>query len=297
MFGKFGVCLSGGGGKGAYQIGVWQALRDQGLDQKIAVVSGTSVGGLNGAMLAQNRFELAREMWLNIESRNMLTIQDAPALAARLGMLSASGVVSPVLAQLISTKGFFKQEGLKSMIAEGLDAGQLVASALPLTVALHNTDANRVDYLDVRDADTAADMLLGTAALPLIFDEVRVGGVSYTDGGFYWGLPHKQIDNTPLKPLVEAGCDTILLVHLSPEDLSVDPRHYPGVRILPIVPTGCLGGLSDTLDFSNEGAARRMEQGYADALQLLRHLELFLGNEAQYQALWERVRFTSERLC
>lgn len=45
MFGKFGVCLSGGGGKGAYQIGVWQALRDQGLDQKIAVVSGTSVGG------------------------------------------------------------------------------------------------------------------------------------------------------------------------------------------------------------------------------------------------------------
>lgn len=295
MFSKWGICLSGGGGKGAYQIGVWQALRDQGLDQKISAISGTSVGGLNGAMLAQNKFEQARDMWLNIESRNMLSVQDVPALASQLTRLTASGVLSPVLAQFISTKGLFKQDGLKSMIEEGLDAGRLAASALPLTVALHHTEANRVDYLDLRDAETAADILLGTAALPFIFDEVKLGSATYTDGGFYWGLPHKNVDNTPIKPLVEAGCDTILVVHLSPDDLSVDPRDYPGVRILPIVPTGNLGGLGPTLDFSNEGAARRIEQGHADALQLLRHLELFLGSETQYQTLWERVRFACEQ--
>ncbi|WP_199052010.1 patatin-like phospholipase family protein [Aquitalea sp. ASV15] len=291
---KLGLTLSGGGGKGSYQIGVWQAMRDLGLDSQLSTISGTSVGGLNGAMFAQDKFDQAKSMWLNIESRNMLSIQDVPGLASRLTALTAGGMISPVLSQFIRTKGLFKPDGLKSLIDEGLDAGQLASSALPLTVALHNTEANRVDYLQVRDAHTAADMLLGTAALPMIFDEVRIHGSTYSDGGFYWGLPHKNVDNTPIIPLIEAGCDTIIVVYLSPDDLSIDPRHYPGVRILPVMPTSSLGGVTATLDFSNEGAARRMEQGYNDGLQLFRHLELFLSNEAQYEALWERVRLSAE---
>lgn len=294
QFKKLGLTLSGGGGKGAYQIGVWQALRDYGLDSQLKAISGSSVGGLNGAMFAQGKFEQARHMWLNIESHNMLSVQDVPFIAQHIASLAGAGMMSPILANFISTKGFFKQEGLKNMIAEGLEAGRLAESALSLTVALHNTNANRVDYLEVRDAHSAANMLLATAALPFIFDEVNIGGTTYTDGGFYWGLPNKNVDNTPIKPLVEAGCDTIIVVHLSPEDLSIDPRHFPGVRILPIVPSQSLGGLSATLDFSNAGAAKRMEQGYADALLLLRHLELFISNEMQYESLWERVRATAE---
>ena len=292
---KLGLTLSGGGGKGAYQIGVWQALRDMNLDVELSAISGTSVGGLNGAMFAQDKFEQAKAMWLNIESRNMLSVQDMPGLASRLALLTASGVISPVLSHFLSTKGFFKQDGLKSMIAEGLDAGKLASSALPLTVALHNCTANRVDYLSVRESQTAAQMLLGTAALPLIFDDVAIDDGIYTDGGFYWGLPHKQVDNTPIRPLIEAGCDTIVVVYLSPDDLSIDPRHYPGVRILPVIPANSLGGISATLDFSNEGAARRMEQGYTDGLQIFRHMQLFLDNEAQYEALWERARLAGEQ--
>lgn len=292
---KLGLTLSGGGGKGSYQIGVWQAMRDLGLDSQLSTISGTSVGGLNGAMFAQDKFDQAKSMWLNIESRNMLSIQDVPGLASRLTALTAGGMISPVLSQFIRTKGLFKPDGLKSLIDEGLDAGQLASSALPLTVALHNAEANRVDYLQVRDAHTAADMLLGTAALPMIFDEVRIHGSAYTDGGFYWGLPHKNVDNTPIIPLIEAGCDTIIVVYLAPDDLSIDPRHYPGVRILPVVPTSSLGGITATLDFSNEGAARRMEQGYNDGLQIFRHLELFLANETQYEALWVRVRLAAEQ--
>lgn len=294
-FRKLGLTLSGGGGKGAYQIGVWQAMRDLGLDSQLSAISGTSVGGLNGAMFAQGKFEQAKSMWLNIESRNMLSIQDVPGLTSRLALLTASGMISPMLSHVLSNKGFFKQDGLKSMIAEGLDAGRLVSSALPLTVALHNCAANRVDYLSLRDSHTAADMLLGTAALPLIFDEVAIGGSTYTDGGFYWGLAHKQVDNTPIRPLIEAGCDTIVVVCLSPDDLSIDPRHYPGVRILPIIPANSLGGVTATLDFSNDGAARRMDQGYTDGLQIFRHLQAFLDNEAQYQALWDRARVAAEQ--
>lgn len=143
-FRKLGLTLSGGGGKGANQIGVWQAMRDLGLDSQLSAISGTSVGGLNGAMFAQDKLDQAKSMWLNIESRNMLSVQDVPGLASRLALLTASGMISPMLSHFISTKGFFKQDGLKSMIAEGLDAGSLASSALPLTVALHKTAANRV---------------------------------------------------------------------------------------------------------------------------------------------------------
>ena len=45
------VVLSGGGSKGAYQIGVWKALRQ--LNIKYEIVAGTSVGALNGAMMVQ----------------------------------------------------------------------------------------------------------------------------------------------------------------------------------------------------------------------------------------------------
>ncbi len=38
---NIGLVFSGGGGKGAYEVGVWKALREFGVDKYINVVSGT----------------------------------------------------------------------------------------------------------------------------------------------------------------------------------------------------------------------------------------------------------------
>ena len=293
-FKKLGIALSGGGGKGAYQIGVWNALRDFSLDTQIAAISGASVGGLNGALMAQGKYDKAESMWLNIETHDMLTLQDSDWIASKLVTLGAMGAISPQLLGLIKTKGLFKQDGLQSMIDQGLDAELLASSSTPLTVALHHAGDNRVTYQPIREARIANNALLATAALPMIFDEVQIDGATYSDGGFYWGLPHKNVDNTPIKPLIEAGCDTIIVVCLSQDDLAITPRMFPGVRIIPIVPSHSLGGLTATIDFSNKGAERRMEQGYADATSLLQHLDLFLSNEDQYQSLWQRVAAGAE---
>ena len=48
------LVLSGGGSKGSYQIGVWKALRK--LHIKFDIVTGTSVGALNGALVAQKNY-------------------------------------------------------------------------------------------------------------------------------------------------------------------------------------------------------------------------------------------------
>lgn len=61
-----GLVFAGGGGKGAYEIGVWKYLHEIGLDQYVRCVSGTSVGALNAALFVGSSYELAEKLWLDI---------------------------------------------------------------------------------------------------------------------------------------------------------------------------------------------------------------------------------------
>ncbi|EKU81780.1 patatin-like phospholipase family protein [Massilia timonae] len=294
-FKKLGIVLAGGGGKGAYQIGVWNALRETGIDRHIAAVAGTSVGGLNGAMMAQGKYDLAEKMWLNVERHNLLTLEGVAGLAEALAQKSPPGRLLNRMLNSAASKGLFKREGLQSMIAEGVDTALLAGSAIPLTVAWHHDDDNRVVYRALRDPAIVADGLLATAALPLIFDAVRIEDELYSDGGFYWELPGRRLDNVPVRALQEAGCDTVIVVCLSQTDLTISPQQFPGMRVIPIVPRHALGSVMATLDFSNKGAAGRMEQGYADAKAILRHLEKYLDTGERYQQLWDEVARNAAR--
>ena len=58
------VVLSGGGAKGSYEMGVWKALKK--LKIKYQIVTGTSIGALNGMMMVQNDFYKCLKMWETI---------------------------------------------------------------------------------------------------------------------------------------------------------------------------------------------------------------------------------------
>ena len=77
--GKLALVLAGGGSRGAYQIGVWQALREMGIEYQI--VTGASVGALNGAMLVQGDYEKAREMWETIHTDDIVNFTIPPEVA------------------------------------------------------------------------------------------------------------------------------------------------------------------------------------------------------------------------
>jgi Patatin-like phospholipase len=59
---RIGLVLSGGGAKGAYQIGCWRVLRECGIT-KFAAVSGSSVGALTAMLVALDKFECADSLW------------------------------------------------------------------------------------------------------------------------------------------------------------------------------------------------------------------------------------------
>ena len=63
---KRAVVFSGGGAKGGYQIGAWKALREIGFVPDI--VTGTSVGALNGALMALGKYEDALFIWENMSA-------------------------------------------------------------------------------------------------------------------------------------------------------------------------------------------------------------------------------------
>src|SRR5665647_1013859 len=70
--GEYGLVLSGGGAKGAFEIGVWKAIRE--CDYPIGAVIGTSVGAINAAMIAQNNYDMAMEFWSKITISHVLNL-------------------------------------------------------------------------------------------------------------------------------------------------------------------------------------------------------------------------------
>ena len=84
-----GLVLAGGYGNGAYQIGVWRALREFGIDQKIIAVTGASVGAFNAVLFFQNDYYAAEKLWVDMDGdktftvgvRNLMSLIDAGGLS------------------------------------------------------------------------------------------------------------------------------------------------------------------------------------------------------------------------
>ena len=71
---KRALVLCGGGSRGAYEIGAWQALKELGV--RLDGVYGTSIGALNAALVARGDVEAARRLWMELSIDRILTVED-----------------------------------------------------------------------------------------------------------------------------------------------------------------------------------------------------------------------------
>ena len=299
-----GLVLAGGGGKGAYQIGAWKYLREAGLDRYVSAVSGTSVGALNAALFAAGDLEQAENLWRNIRPEQILTPrgyseEEIKQWISTHGPESAAPLKSSLpsaLAGLIAGSSPFSREGLLQIMREQVDFDAIRHSAIPCYATCMTTAGWEVRRFDLRDypAEQARQILLASSAIPVVFDAVEIEGESYCDGGVP-GLG----DNTPIAPLFRLGLPYILVIHLG-QDVCIDRERYPDAKVIEITPRADLGGLTTgTLDFTGEGAAWRIEQGYEDAKRALGpFVEASLihqRNEMIFQAFEESERAYRDR--
>ena len=73
---KTALVLSGGGSRGAYEIGVWKALKE--LKIKIDMVMGTSVGAINSALVLKDDIKFAEDLWHELETDKVLDMDVMP---------------------------------------------------------------------------------------------------------------------------------------------------------------------------------------------------------------------------
>ena len=283
---KIGLVFAGGGGKGAYHIGVWKALREYGIDKNITAVAGTSVGALNAALFAHGDYSLAEDIWLNISHQQILKNNIGPG-----------GRVEQWFNQY--TTSFFSRDGLKR-IFNRLDFTRIYNGVPCYAACLKVSDENAmhflfnllgkamgkagafvggiakiigsyanlfsIRYFNLQEYDVAEmkKILLASSAIPGIFPEEKIGGNYYIDGGL--------VDNLPIKPLYDDGYRAIIAVQCS-RDSTEDVHQYTDANILEIVPQNSQGKILDgTLDFSAAGARQRIDEGYRDACAILKEL-------------------------
>jgi len=267
-----GLVLAGGGGKGAYQIGVWKALQEFGVVANITAVSGTSVGALNAALFVQGDYNIAENVWLNIrtdkilklDSKNMKQVISGFSPFARTQNID---IIAPILLYMAKNrKSIFSRDGLVKIIDENLNLQQISSDMIPCFATCLEIPQQKKKYFNLNRMDPLKikSVLLATSALPLIFDDVVIDGKSYIDGGVpVFG------DNVPIKPLYDIGYRGFLVVHLS-RDSIIDKKSFPGAKIIEIVPYEDQGNMLDgTLDFTREGAKKRIQQGYNDTSKIL----------------------------
>lgn len=61
---NYGLCLTGGGAKGAYQAGIIKALKEK--NYNIKVITGTSIGAINGYFIYKDAYEKMYKFWFNM---------------------------------------------------------------------------------------------------------------------------------------------------------------------------------------------------------------------------------------
>ena len=97
---KTALVLSGGGSRGGYQCGVWQALEELGID--IDIVVGVSVGAINGSMVVQGDSIKTANLWREMETDMIFDVEEELTLAdVAKEMIRNQGVGSTGLQKLL----------------------------------------------------------------------------------------------------------------------------------------------------------------------------------------------------
>lgn len=304
MKNNFGLVFSGGGGKGAWQLGVWKALDEAGI--RGTAVSGTSVGALNAALYAQGNYQQAIDAWMSISTQKLLwpNSEEIIKKAIEKKLIPFAKYLPENWPLVGKTIGVFSQDGLKYFLETFLQV-ENKANFLPTFVTCHNKSNGCVEYFNIfpdsqYDDQTIRKILLASAAIPLVFDNVEIDGKYYSDGGFDIlfflsdeTIQSDQYNNSPIEPLVENAdkfnLETIILLALNRDELA-KRHHYGFRRILPLLPSQSLGGLTDgCLDFDPEHAKVRIDQGYRDAKKWLEAIKDFYTDEEKINEVWERI--------
>ena len=249
---KRALVLCGGGSRGAYQIGAWQALEELGVS--INGVYGTSIGALNAVLVARGDVENARKLWLNIALNKIMTVEDQDDFAID-RMVSNKRDVIPFLVEN-AKRLRMDITPLEQLVREQCDEPRIRARGLQLGVMTFKAPQMQGCPMYLRDMKpgTLPDWVIASASCFPIFPAKHIDAQRYIDGGY--------CDNLPLDMALNDGMDEIVAVELHPYFTHPEYARLPWLKV--IKPRHNLGGF---LDFNPKLLTRSRLLGYHDTLK------------------------------
>lgn len=280
--GKKAVVLGGGGSRGSYQIGVWQALKELGFAYEI--VTGTSVGALNGALMVQKDYELARDMWQKIKTQDVM---DIPVTDKVEGTKDLTGKAGAFLAEIIKNGGADPRP-LEEMLRQYIDEEKIWNSPVDfgfVTVEYPKLEPKILTKETIPNGQLV-DYLMASAACFPAMKARTIDEKTYIDGGYS--------DNVPVKMAVEMGADDIVAVDLEAIGI-VHRMDFPTVRLRYLKSRWDLGIF---LLFDSDVSARNIRLGFLETLKAFGKREgcLYTFFPEETEKLYRRVKKESEML-
>jgi len=213
--GQVVLVLQGGGALGAYQVGVYEAMHEAGVEPDWVI--GTSIGAINAALIAGNvpskRFERLTEFWSRLEFLG----PELDLLRFFTGLANASANLATVTRGIpafftphmpawfgshiplgVEAAAYYTTAPLRETLAGLIDLDHISARHVRLTVGAVNVRTGEMRYFDSRDETVHLDHVIASGALPPAFPAVRIGDDPYWDGGIYSNTPIEAVlDDKP----------------------------------------------------------------------------------------------------
>lgn len=239
---KTALVLSGGGARGAYEAGVWQALTELGI--KIDIITGTSVGAINAAMVAQGELELACSLWKEMETHMVFDVPEGsqPIEYAR---------------EIVFNHGA-GTSGLKALMEKYIDEEKVRNSPMEFgitAVSLPDFKPHLLFKEDIPQGKMIDFIMASASAFPAIHS-YPIDGTEYIDGGY--------ADVLPMDMALSKNPTHVIAVNLRGIGI-IDQEAVKAAPNLVWIETPWDLGLQFIFDVDN--ARRLLRLGYLDAMK------------------------------
>lgn len=209
--GQIVLVLQGGGALGAYQAGVYQGLMEGGIEPDWVI--GTSIGAINGALIAGNtpeqRLQRLQAFWERLGYHRSFDeawtaaffgspVANFRTLAQGVPGFFQTNSHAPLSMHFpvgIERAAFYTTEPLRRTLCELVDFRHLNGRHTRLTVGAVSVRTGEMRYFDSREMELNPAHVMASGALPPGFPAVRIDGEPYWDGGIY--------SNTPLEVVLD----------------------------------------------------------------------------------------------
>ena len=207
--GQVVLVLQGGGALGAYQVGVYQALHEAGIEPDWVI--GTSIGAINASLIAgndpANRMSRLKDFWCRVQHgpwqqaassvpmvggllSNWLTIAGGIGGFFTPNALAFAGPQVPLGAD---SAGYYSTAPLQETLNALVDFERINTHATRLTVGAANVRTSEMRYFDSQVMPLDARHVMASGALPPAFPAVRIDGELYWDGGILSNTPVEAV--------------------------------------------------------------------------------------------------------